>query len=258
MQNTLENKTVLVTGAGHERGIGWAIAKELKQQGAKVIITDLQAEAFSERDQVDAAYNCDILQEKDVFEMLELIVKTHGAIDVLVNNAGVGIGSDDFLTTSNDDWRLSFDVNVFGAVNMMKAVLPILLEGGGGSIINIASLAGLGAMEGIPACYTASKFAMVGLTKQVAQQYAADNIRCNAICPGSIVTQMHAKTMAIIAEQNNCSLEEAQAIENEAIPIGHSADPVVVGSVVAFLASDAASYMTGVTLPVAGGMSQGL
>jgi NAD(P)-dependent dehydrogenase (short-subunit alcohol dehydrogenase family) len=128
----------------------------------------------------------------------------------------------------------------------------------GGSIINVASLAGIGAMNSIPACYTASKFATVGLTKQIAAQFAKDQIRCNALCPGSVVTQMHASVLATLAEEHNISLEEAQALENSVIPLGRSAQPKEVADAAVYLASDLSAYVTGTTLPVAGGMSPGL
>ena len=128
----------------------------------------------------------------------------------------------------------------------------------GGSIINVASLAGTGAMDAIPACYTASKFAAVGLTKQLAAQYAKNGIRVNALCPGSVVTRMHEQSMALLARQHGISPEEAQALEDARIPLGRSAQPEEIGNTAVFLASDLASYVTGVAFPVAGGMAPGL
>ena len=128
----------------------------------------------------------------------------------------------------------------------------------GGSIINVASLAGTGALGAIPACYTASKFAAVGLTKQLATQYAANNIRVNALCPGSVITQMHQGSMALLAEANGITPEEAQELENANIALGRSAQPEEVGNSAVYLASDLSSYVTGVALPIAGGMAPGL
>ena len=140
---------------------------------------------------------------------------------------------------------------------MCQAVIPHLRDRGG-SIINIASLAGLGALDSIPACYTASKFATIGLTKQLALQFAADKIRCNAICPGSVVTQMHDNSLRLLAEEHGISLDEAQQLEDSNIPLGYSAQPAEIARAAVFLASDDASYMTGVALPVAGGMAPGI
>ena len=113
-------------------------------------------------------------------------------------------------------------------------------------------------MPSIPACYTASKFAAVGLTKQLAAQYAPHSIRVNALCPGSVVTQMHQQSLALLAEAHGISIEEAQDLEESHIPLGRSAQPREVGQAAVFLASDMGSYVTGVALPVAGGMAPGL
>jgi 3-oxoacyl-[acyl-carrier protein] reductase len=161
------------------------------------------------------------------------------------------------MEVSDRDWDLSLTVNLRGVANVCRAVIPHMLESGG-SIINVASLAGTGAMDSIPACYTASKFAAVGLTKQLAAQYARNGIRVNALCPGSVVTQMHQQSMALLAETHGISLDEAQAMEDANIPLGRSAQPEEIGRAAVFLASDLASYVTGVALPVAGGMAPGL
>ena len=122
----------------------------------------------------------------------------------------------------------------------------------------IASLAGLGAIADIPACYTASKFAAVGLTKALSLQFAEHGIRVNAICPGSVVTQMHEVTLQNLADEHGISPEEAQAMEESNIPLGRSASPEEIAASAVFLASDQAKYLTGVALPVAGGMMPGL
>ncbi|MEH6579636.1 MAG: SDR family oxidoreductase [Amphritea sp.] len=263
----LAKKIAVVTGAGHPKGIGRAIALKLAEQGATVIVTDL-AQAASDMDSavaqlsdlgVDAmAIAVDITKKDQIQTCVQQVLKRFGQIDILVNNAGVGVGSSDFTELTDQDWNLSFQVNVKGMADFCQAVIPAMQNQGGGSIINIASLAGLGAIEAIPACYTASKFAAIGLTKQLAVNYAKQNIRCNAVCPGSIVTQMHKATLEFIAQEHGISIEEAQQHENAGIPLGYSAQPSVVGDAVAYLASDAASYMTGVTMPVAGGMSPGI
>ena len=173
------------------------------------------------------------------------------------DNAGVGIGAADFMALSDQDWDLSLAVNLRGVVNFCRAAIPAMLNEGG-SIINVASLAGTGAMDSIPACYTASKFATVGLSKQLAAQYAANGIRVNALCPGSVITQMHEQSLALLAATHGITVEEAQAMENASIPLGRSAQPEEVGQAAVFLASDLSSYVTGVALPVAGGMAPGI
>ena len=254
MADLLEGRIALVTGAAHPRGIGRAIALALEAHGATVVSTDL---AGSEGLEQVAGLSCDVTSPEQVEHAVAEVLSRHGGIDILVNNAGVGVGSADFMAITDRDWELSLAVNLRGVVNLCRAVLPYMQERGG-SIINIASLAGTGAMDSIPACYTASKFAAVGLTKQLAAQYAPQNIRVNALCPGSVVTKMHEQSMALLAETHDISVEDAQALEDANIPLGRSAQPSEVGRAAVFLASDLSSYVTGVALPVAGGMAPGL
>jgi 3-oxoacyl-[acyl-carrier protein] reductase len=255
----LENKIAIVTGAAHPKGIGRAIAVEFVRQGAKVVISDLEnTTGFDSVDEIGKGCVCDVTKRSEVDELIESVLNTHGRVDILINNAGVGVGSYDFLELDENDWRLSLNVNLLGVASMCQAVIPSMQKNGGGAIINIASLAGLGAIDGIPACYAASKFAVIGLTKQIATQFAKDNIRCNALCPGSVVTQMHEQTLALLAEEHGCSLEEAQSMEDANIPLGRSAAPQEIAEVAVFLASGMAGYVTGTAIPVAGGMSPGI
>lgn len=266
MTGLLDQHVAVVTGACHPKGIGRAIALKLAQAGANIIVTDLEGAEGSdtvvaelESQGVEAAcLPMDVTNAGQVVDAVNAILKQFGRIDVWVNNAGVGVGSEDFLQTTEAHWNACLNVNVLGVANCCSAVLPHMLERKQGSIVNIASMAGLGAIEGIPASYTASKFAVVGLTKQLALSYASSGIRVNAVCPGSIVTQMHAKTLDLIAQAEGCSLEEARAIEESGIPMGYSAEPGVVGDAVVYLAGPTSTYVTGTTMPVAGGMSAGL
>lgn len=254
MAELLRGKVAIVTGAAHPKGIGRAIAMAIQGEGAHVVITDIAgAEGLEEC----GGLACDVTDAAQVQTFVETVLAEHGQIDVLVNNAGVGVGSADFLELTDRDWDLSLNVNLRGVANLCQAAIPHMRERGG-SIINVASLAGLGAIDSIPACYTASKFAAVGLTKQIAAQFAADGIRCNAICPGSVVTQMHEQSLQLLAQEHNISIEEAQQLEDSHIPLGRSAQPEEIGSAAVFLASDQSAYMTGVALPVAGGMAPGL
>ena len=265
MADLLTGKVAIVTGAAHPMGIGRAIAKAFVEQGAKVVVADLAGsegmssaaeELSKEGDALTVA--CDITDRKAVEQCLATTVEHFGQLDILVNNAGVGVGSDDFLELTEKDWDLSLNINVKGMAIFCQAAIPYLKKQNGGVIINNASLGGTGAITGLPACYTASKFAAVGLTKQIAVQFAPDNIRCNAICPGSVVTQMHARSLELMASEYNITLEEAEEMENSQIPMGYSAQPSEIGKSAVYLASDLGSYVTGVALPVAGGMSPGL
>jgi|TARA_B110000211_G_scaffold219407_1_gene265130 NAD(P)-dependent dehydrogenase (short-subunit alcohol dehydrogenase family) len=266
MAKVLVNKVAVVTGAGHPRGIGRAIAVKLAEAGAHVVATDLlgaegldSVVAALENCGVEAmALGADVTSAKQVNRAMEEVIERFGHIDILVNNAGVGVGSAEFMELTDQDWDLSMSVNLRGVVNCCQAVLPQMKKQSGGSLITIASQAGLGAVKSIPACYTASKFAVVGLSKHLALNYAKDNIRSNAICPGSIVTQMHGHTLELLAQQHGISVEHAQRLEDDGIPLGYSAQPTVIGDAVVYLASPAASYITGISLPVAGGMSLGI
>jgi 3-oxoacyl-[acyl-carrier protein] reductase len=244
----------VVTGAAHPQGIGRAIYVALAEAGATAVGTDL--EGIDGLDEI-GGLACDVTDTGQVRTLVDSVLARYGGIDILVNNAGVGVGSADFLEISDGDWDLSLAVNLRGVANLCRAVIPHMQERGG-SIINVASLAGTGAMTSMPACYTASKFAAVGLTKQLAAQYAPHNIRVNALCPGSVVTRMHQQSLALLAETNGISIEEAQALEESHIPLGRSAQPAEIGRAAVFLASDMGSYVTGVALPVAGGMAPGL
>lgn len=250
----LLDKVAIVTGAAHAEGIGRAIAVAMEQQGATVVVTDMAGAAGLEERKGIA---CDVTDRLQVNSLIEQVMQRHGRIDVLVNNAGVGVGDTDFLALTEKDWTLSLNVNVLGVANMCQAAIPHM-QVNGGSIINVASLAGLGALSNMPACYTASKFATVGLSKQIAAQFAADEIRCNALCPGSVVTRMHHEVLQALAEQHDISLEQAQELEEAAIPLGRSARPAEIADAAVYLASDLSRYVTGTALPVAGGMSPGL
>ena len=262
----LTGKVALITGAGHPKGIGRAIAKQLIRAGATVIISDLHDNeqlrtGVSELENLGgeaAAAVCDVSSKASFEQALAFVLESYKQLDILVNNAGVAVGDEDFLAIAESDWQMSTQVNLMGVVNGCQTVIPLFKQQGCGSIINIASLAGLGAIEGIPANYTATKFAVVGLTKQLALQYGDANIRINAVCPGSVVTQMHELVLQSIAESNGVSLKQAQKIENSSIPLGYSANPETIGDAVVFLASDKASYITGQALPIAGGMAPGL
>jgi len=245
---SLNNLVAIVTGAGHPQGIGAAIAIALRDAGATVITTDISG----------GDMQVDVTDRAQIESCVSDVVSAQGRIDILVNNAGVGVGSGAFLEQSEKDFALSFDVNVRGMMLFSQAVIPHMQSAGGGSIVNVASLSGLKAIPSIPPVYTASKFAAVGMTKAIAQEFGADNIRCNAVCPGSVDTQMRATAMELLARQEGISVEQAEEAENATIAMGRPADPAEVASLVSYLCSPAAAYLTGAALPVDGGMALGL
>ncbi len=262
----LTGKTALVTGAGRARGIGRAIAVALVERGANVVMIDKAGaetqesikSQFGESAGKVVFCEADVTRPADAEAAVGCAVAEFGGLDILVNNAGVGRGSPDFLELTEKDWTLSLDVNLRGVANFCRAAIPELRKSDAAAIVNVASLSGLRAIPLIPACYTASKFAVVGMTKQLALQLAPENIRVNAICPGSVRTDMMQTVMEDIAAAEGISVEEAEAHEAATIALGRAAEPSEIGQVAAYLAGPAGSYVTGETLTVSGGMFNGL
>jgi 3-oxoacyl-[acyl-carrier protein] reductase len=141
---------------------------------------------------------------------------------------------------------------------LCRGVIPYLGKSGGGSIVNVASTAGIAASVGMPYPYVATKHALVGATKVLALEVAAKAIRANVVAPGAINTDMLQAAYAAIAEAEGVSIEEAAAKENASIPMGRPAEPAEIADAIVFLAGPAASYITGIVLPVAGGMAPGI
>ncbi len=240
-------KVAIVTGAGHATGIGAASAEALRNQGYTVITFDLQG----------ADRSVDVTDPQQVAEAIQTVAADFGLLDALVNPGGVGGGSAHFLEQTSGDLDLTLAVNVKGLVHCCQAAIPHMLQTGGGAIVNVASLCGLRALPAIPHAYTASKFAVVGLTKSMALEFGPNHIRVNAVCPGSVDTQMRAKAIALLAEQEGISLQDAEALENATISLGRAATPSEVATLVAFLCSAEAAQITGAAIPVDGGMTGG-
>jgi 3-oxoacyl-[acyl-carrier protein] reductase len=243
----MTEKVAIVTGAAHPRGIGAAIADQLRAVNVTVVTTDLSG----------ADMDVDVTDGSQIDRCIESVVAKHGQVDILVNNAGVGVGSANFLEQKAEELDLTFAVNVKGMVRFSQSVIPQMQTMGGGIIVNVASLCGLRAIPAIPPAYTASKFAVVGLTKAMALEFGPDNIRVNAVCPGSVDTQMRENVMELLAEEEGISVEEAEAAENATISLGRPSSPAEIAAVVAFLCSDEAQYLTGAAIPVDGGMTGG-
>ena len=263
----LNGKTAIVTGAGHPQGIGAAIAREFSAQGARVAITDLGREQENIQKLVSEIQNkggealamsVDVTKGDQILDCVQRVVSRYGGIDILANNAGVGVGSSKFLEQTVENFQLTFGVNVLGLSCFAQAVIPSMKERGGGAIINTASLSGLRHIPAIPPWYTASKFAVIGITKAIAQEFGPDNIRCNAVCPGSIDTQMRSTAMTLMTEEFGITMEEAELEENATISLGRPAQPGEVASVVSFLAGPQGRYISGAAIPVDGGMIIGL
>ena len=262
----LQGKVAIVTGAGLPKGMGKAAACELAKQGAKVVVTDLEANLDGLEKLVKEiellgskglAVKVDVTNPQEIEACVKKTCEVFGGVDILFNNAGTGIGAGPFLELTDFQWDLSLKVNVKGMSDFCKAVIPVMLQRGGGSIINNSSNYGLGAVSGYTA-YTASKFASIGLSKSIAAEFGDKNIRCNAICPGNIFTDMGEEEVRLVAKRDGISTDEAKTMLSEEVAMKRYGKAEEVAETVAFLASDRSSYITGVALQVHGGQSPGI
>ena len=243
-----QDKVVLVTGAG--RGIGRAIAEAFAGAGARVAANDLTPVNLDETVRRITAsggrckdYVYDVAMKMPVQTMIEQIRDDWGRIDILINNAGVEPHAL-LLDLDEWDWRRTVDVNLTGPFFTMQSVGRVMREQGGGVIVNIASIAGRAHGLKDRAAYVASKTGLIGLTREAAREFAAYNIRVNAVCPGVIETEM---TAAL--RQNEAMMRKWL----EDIPQGRLGQPTDVVNLVLFLCSDDAAYMTGQAINVDGG-----
>jgi 3alpha(or 20beta)-hydroxysteroid dehydrogenase len=245
MGSRVAGKVALVTGGA--AGMGAAHVRALAREGATVVIADLAADAGAQlADELRAtgveaaAHRLDVTDADAWRALVGEVEQAYGRLDVLVNNAGVQVRSAG-VEIQDGEWDLVTSVNQRGVFLGMQAVIPGMVERGGGSVVNVASVAALVGLRGsIP--YQASKAAVLGLTRGAAVAYGPDNIRVNAICPGLIVTAM-----------TQSADPEAVARLTAQLPLGRDGRPEEVAEAVVFLASDAASYITGIALPVDGG-----
>ena len=242
-------KVALVTGAGS--GIGRASAERFALEGAEVAIVDVTgaeaaAEAIERAGGSALAIEADVADPGAVAAMATRAVDCFGRVDVLVNNAGI---LDDYLPaadTPDEVWDRVLGVNLKGVFHTARALIPQMLENGGGAIVNVASTAALVGGNG-GAAYTTSKHAIVGFTRQLCFDYASSGIRANTVCPGAVETGM---TKEIFAAGDAAVMEAVRSA-----PIGRWAQPEELAGVIAFLASDDAAFVQGATYVVDGGFS---
>jgi NAD(P)-dependent dehydrogenase (short-subunit alcohol dehydrogenase family) len=250
----LKGKVALITGGG--TGIGTAIVKRFVTEGAKVCLTGRRKEMLDEVARSlpsGAVTTCpgDVSKDEDVERMVKTTVSFGGRLDVLVNNAGIA-SQVPVTDLSREEWQKVFDVNLTGPFLLMKASIPHMIKGGGGSIINIASVGGLRCLSGFPA-YCSSKAGLIMLTQQAALDYGRHNIRCNAICPGGIKTEMTKQEFGQIGKMLGMETDSFFAMISKALPLQRLGEPPEIGGICTFLASDDSSFMTGAALVIDAG-----
>ena len=199
----------------------------------------------------------DVTQRSQIEQCLLSVREALGSLDILVNNAGTTVGTGPFLNASEEDWETSFQVNLLGPMKFCQAVIPHFREAGGGVIVNVGSTGSLGAETGFGA-YTAMKHGVIGLTKTIAAEFGHEGIRCNAVCPGYTMTDMHMGANTRIAGERNMPVGAVMEQRYAGVALRRAGEPEEVADAIAYLASPASSYVTGIALPVAGGVPFGL
>jgi NAD(P)-dependent dehydrogenase (short-subunit alcohol dehydrogenase family) len=269
----LEGKVAVVTGGA--RGIGAGIARVLARQGARVAVLDLDGleaeKTAAALPTAGMAVTCDVAVEADAAKAIQLVAERLGGLDALINNAGAGRGPREPVATrppgtagrvdqlGADSWDDQMSQNLRTTFIATKAAAPHLRARGGGAIVNIASIAGLVASPRLPA-YAAAKAGVISLTKSLALDYAPDDIRVNAICPGFLWTRawdglaaaIKASTPAYAGLDNHQVFLE---VVKRGVPMGREQTPEDIGELAAFLASDAARNITGQWIAVDGGIT---
>lgn len=240
----LQGKVAVITGAGS--GIGASTAERFHQEGARIVAVDISGRqaALAERLGPDCvAFQADVSKSTEVQAMLAEAMSRFGRLDILMNNAGVGGSHWPIVDYPEDEFDRVMSINCKSVFLGMKYAIPLLLQSGGGSIINTASMSSFVAFPQMSA-YCASKGAVLMLTKTAAMEYARQGIRINAICPGPILTDMIAHLPP-----------EAHERAIEANPMGRLADPREVANLALFLASGESSFITGTQVMIDGGLT---
>ncbi|MDE3030414.1 MAG: 3-oxoacyl-ACP reductase [Acidobacteriota bacterium] len=248
MMGRLDNKVAIITGAAS--GIGRATAVRFAAEGARVVVADLADESGAAlAKELGGLYvHVDVADEGSVQAMFDATRDAYGGLDVLFNNAGISPSDDDsILTTGVEAWQRVQDVNLKSVYLCCKYGIPLMQQRGGGSIINVASFVAIMGSATSQISYTASKGGVLSMSRELGVQFARENIRVNALCPGPVNTPLLQELFAKDPERAARRLVH--------VPLGRFAEPEEIASAVLFLASDDASFVTASTFLVDGGIS---
>jgi 2-keto-3-deoxy-L-fuconate dehydrogenase len=253
MTDRLAGKTAFITAAG--QGIGRAVAEAFVREGARVVATDINDELLAE---VARALGCETrrLDVTDASAVLAATIEagTKSTVNVLFNGAGY-VHAGTILECDEIAFDFSFDLNVRAMYRLIRALLPPMLKAGGGSIINVASAAS--SIKGVPNrfVYTATKAAVIGMTKSIAADFISKGIRCNAICPGTVESPSLRQRIAAQAEASGQTLAQVEAAFVARQPMGRLGTPAEIAALAVYLASDEAAFTTGTAQVIDGGWS---
>jgi NAD(P)-dependent dehydrogenase (short-subunit alcohol dehydrogenase family) len=253
-----ERRVTIVTGAS--QGIGREIAKAFGERGDVVVLAarnpeglSASADVVTEAGGVPLVVETDVTSRDSIERMVETVIEQQHRIDVLVNNSGVGGPSGRLWETDPDEWRATFDVNVFGVFLASRAVLPVMIEQGAGAVITIGSISGKRPLFGRSA-YTSTKTALIGLTRTLAVEAGSHGVRVNLISPGFVSGPRLDWVMEAQSKARGISVEDVRHEFEAESALGRLTEPMDVARAAVFLASDAASGITGVDLNVDSGV----